>query len=61
MATMMLPVTGFEIRKLPDGGYVVGDVRRFDGGYSDPFLFACTNISDALAYIKKKLEASPPK
>jgi hypothetical protein len=60
---MISTLSILEIRKLPEGGYAVGEGRSFanEGHFREPFLFACTNISEALAYMKKKLEAAPPK
>lgn len=54
----IITVTGLEIRKMPDGGYIVGDGQRDYGDYR-MMRFASTSIDDALKYIKGNLEPKP--
>lgn len=48
--------TELEIRKMPDGGFMVGDIYHRDSGFvpRGP-RFASTSIEDALKYIRDKL------
>lgn len=52
-----LAPTSLVIHKMSDGGYTVGEEIRGDRFYSGP-LFACSEIGEALAFIKKTL--NPP-
>ncbi|EKS37772.1 hypothetical protein [Afipia clevelandensis] len=52
-------LTELEIKKMPEGGYLVLDPigRDRDGfNYRPPFRFAATSVDEALKYIKGRLE-----
>lgn len=55
MATDLRNNLALEIRKMPDGGYVIGDGYDFEGRYRN-MHFASTSVDEALKYIKGKLE-----
>lgn len=58
MATILAEqssTTELEIRKMPDGGYIVGDGYRGDNSWRQ-LNFASSSIDEALKYIKGKLE-----
>lgn len=43
------------VDKLPEGGYTVRRHPHFDGVFAS-IIFACTELDDALAFIKDKFE-----
>lgn len=47
------------IFKLPEGGYVVRDWRLVEDNMPRDFLFACTHMDEALAFIRKQLGSQP--
>lgn len=52
-------MVGLEIRKMPEGGYLVADIYHDMGNRILPFMFAATTIDEALKFVKSKLEPKP--
>lgn len=50
--------TTLEIQKLQDGGYLVCEGFRGSQHFTG-LLFACTDIGEALTYIRNSLEPKP--
>lgn len=60
MATTTAEIWAFEIQKMVDGGYLVGDGLGRQGDYRQ-MRFASTSIDEALKYIKSRMEPKAPK
>lgn len=59
MATNTQEKIVLEIRKMPDGGFIVGDGYSRDGLFTQ-MLFASTDIGEALSYIRQAMKTPTP-
>jgi hypothetical protein len=48
-------MNALEIRKLPEGGYIVCASYRYDPGAMNTPLFACSGLDEALGFIQDKM------